>query len=76
MDELWLYVKDCIYKTDEKWGKIGLEKGLTGYYSPNITKDELDVIDEFLEIVNISALNTRVIKVDGIFKVLIASANL
>lgn len=50
MDELVAYVEGAIYKYDGIYGKIGLasEGGLNGYYSPNLSKEELDTVDELL----------------------------
>lgn len=64
MDELFSYSRHGLYAFEGLQGRLGFayDGGLTGYYSPNITKDELDATDKLLEILNISPLNTRVVK--------------
>ena len=50
MDELLAYVEVAIYKYEGIYGRLGLahEDGLTGYYSPNLLREEIDTVDELL----------------------------
>ncbi|KAI8342803.1 peptidase family M49-domain-containing protein [Chlamydoabsidia padenii] len=48
---------------------------LSGYYSDNVTKDDIKRVQAYLEKVNIDALNTRLFKSDKGFTLTIASAN-
>lgn len=49
---------------------------MSGYYSSNLTKDEIKELSEFTAILNLSELNTRVIKTgEKEFSILVASAN-
>ena len=79
IDELLDYLKEGLYGYEGLEGRIATsyDGGLTGYYSPNITKEELDATDELLAVLNISALNTRVLKQKGSekLKVLVMCAN-
>ncbi|CAO3581479.1 unnamed protein product [Absidia cylindrospora] len=47
---------------------------LSGYYSENVTKDDIKQVQSYLETVNIDPLNTRLFKVDKGFELLIASS--
>ena len=78
IDYLWGEIKEIIWKYDGKFQKIGFpEKGSTGYYSANITKEEIEKVDGILQILNVNTLNTRIIKIeDNHYKVLIASVTL
>mgnify|MGYP000972489925 CR=1 FL=1 len=43
--------------------KIGQwPKGVTGYYSNNLTEEEVDLADELLSVLNVSELNTHIYK--------------
>jgi hypothetical protein len=64
IDELFNYTKQGLYAYEGLQARLGFsyDGGLTGYYSPNLSRDELDATDELLQIINISPLNTRVVK--------------
>jgi dipeptidyl-peptidase-3 len=63
IEELWAAVKGPIYDLSPEVLKIGQwPKGVTGYYSNNLTAEELDLADELLAILNVSELNTHVYK--------------
>jgi hypothetical protein len=63
MEELWAAVKGSIYDLSPEVIKIGqYPKGISGYYSNNLTSLELDLADELLAVLNISELNTHVYK--------------
>jgi len=57
--------------------KIGFPKeGSTGYYSGNLTKEEITEVDDLLKVLNIDTLNTRVMKLgENHYSVLVASVN-
>lgn len=49
--------------------------GVTGYFSRNITKEDLKVVKAFLAEHKIDVLNTRVFKYDGKFVLTVGSIN-
>jgi len=64
LDEIWPLIFPEIFTTDKPYTQLGFpsEGNITGYYSPNMTKDNLKLIQEFLKTQNISVLNTRAFK--------------
>ncbi|KAJ3307349.1 hypothetical protein HDU76_004650 [Blyttiomyces sp. JEL0837] len=51
------------------------EGHVTGYYGADITKEEIDFVQAFLESKNFSALNTRIFKTDaGVYQVKVAAS--
>lgn len=64
MDELYEYSKEGIFSYQGKFERIDFPPvvGLSGYYSPNLTREEIDFVDEFLDSISLSQLNTRIIK--------------
>lgn len=74
---LWNKIKHFIFSYEGPYRNIGIyPDGLTGYYSHELTKEEILLVDEFLQVMKISALNTRVGKLsDKEYAVLIASVN-
>jgi hypothetical protein len=64
MDELYEYSKEGIFSYQGKFERIDFPPvvGLSGYYSPNLTREEIDFVDEFLDSISLSPLNTRIIK--------------
>ncbi|KRX04492.1 hypothetical protein PPERSA_06045 [Pseudocohnilembus persalinus] len=77
IDFLWNDIKDFVYGYKGILEKIDYpQKGQTGYYSQNISKEEIDLVDEFLTVMNLDPLNTRVLKQsDSHFQVHFASIN-
>ena len=75
---LWNKIKYFIFKCDGAYSHLGLyPKGLSGYYSHDLENHEILLVDEFLQVLKISPLNTRIGKfTDKEYVVLIASANL
>lgn len=63
-DEIWPLIFPEVFTTDKPYTQLGFpsEGNITGYYSPNMTKDDLKLIQEFLKTQNISVLNTRAFK--------------
>jgi hypothetical protein len=48
---------------------------LSSYFSSNITSEDAKFIDEFCQQEKLSPLNTRAVKVDDIFCILVASTD-
>lgn len=75
---IWNEIKRFIYEFEGIYKLLGLyPQGLNGFYSYNLTKDEISFVDEFLQNEKrISPLNTRIGKLkENEYAVLIASAN-
>lgn len=78
MNDIWEEIKDIIYRLNKSCKKIGFPptEGSTGFYSGKLTKDEINEIDEFMKILNLDILNTRILKyAERHYGVLIASVN-
>jgi dipeptidyl-peptidase-3 len=75
--ELFNACADDLYSLDEHVLEIGFGKKSTcsGYYTTNVTKDEAELVQAFLESQNLSAYNTRLFKTKEGFDVLLASAS-
>lgn len=77
MNSIYEKIEREIYTEDEPFARIGFRdenNGTTSYYSSNITKDDAKMIDEWCQELNISPLNTRLIKnSETEFELLIAS---
>ena len=71
-------IKDVVFSVDpEEQMLFGYpaDGHVSGYYSPNVSKSDIDLVGQFLVEKNISPLNTRLLKKgDSSFTVLIASA--
>ena len=75
--KLFHQVKNVMYSVDpEESLLIGYpgDKHVSGYYSPDITKADVDFVQSVLEERGISALNTRLFRASGGYQVMIASA--
>ncbi|EGR33365.1 hypothetical protein IMG5_055080 [Ichthyophthirius multifiliis] len=71
-------IKPYLYEHTKNLKRIGLppNEGSTGYYSSNLCNEEIEIIDELLQILNISSLNTRIVKFcENKYAVLVASVN-
>jgi dipeptidyl-peptidase-3 len=68
---------DSLYSVNEEELEIGFHKTSTcsGYYNKNVTKEDAELVQAFLEQQHISAYNTRVFKTENGFDVLLASAS-
>lgn len=76
--DIWESISNEIYAYQTPYGLIGLpdKGGLSSYYSSNITESDAKFIQEFLESIDTSSLNTRVIKQsDDFYQILISSYN-
>lgn len=64
-----------VYNESPPYYKIGFRDNNenSSYYSSNITKSEASMVDEFMKEQKISPLNTRLVKVDGVYEVKLAS---
>ncbi|KRX08351.1 hypothetical protein PPERSA_03345 [Pseudocohnilembus persalinus] len=77
LKEIWHDIKFEIYSFHNPYYQIEMKdnNGVSGYYSSNITKAEAELVTKYLESIDISPLNTRVIKTeDNKYEVLVASA--
>jgi dipeptidyl-peptidase-3 len=74
---VWERIKKFIFNYEGVYCKLGIApEGLTGYYSADLSKEEIVKVDELLTTLNISPLNTRVGKLgDSEYIVLVASVN-
>lgn len=77
INDLLNNVSPFIFGHEGVLSRIGFPwEGSTGYYSGSLSKEEIDLLDDFLKIINIDTLNTRLVKVsDKRYAVLIASVN-
>ena len=63
-----------VYSYQNPYANIGLgEKGLSSYYSSNLKESEIQKLNQFMIENSISALNTRVIKQNEEYIILVAS---
>jgi len=78
INSLWNRIKVFIFSFEKPYDTLGITpNGLTGYYSSDILKHELEIVDKFLTIINLSHLNTRIGKVkEKEYIVFVASVNL
>lgn len=75
---IWINIEKALYEVNPPFWEIGLpdENGLSPYYSTNITRQNTDLIKDFLKQQGISQLNTRIIKLnEKEYEVRIASVN-
>lgn len=65
MDTIWDKIKHELFSEHDPYARIGFKDengGQTSYYSSNITKAEAKMVDEWCQEINVSPLNTRLIK--------------
>ena len=64
LDELYPQIKEEIFNIDKPYTQINFpyEGGITGYFSRNMTKEDLALTKEFLDSQKIDLLNTRQFK--------------
>lgn len=64
VDELYPQVKEELFNIDKPYTQINFpyEGGITGYFSRNMTKEDLALTKEFLDSQKIDLLNTRQFK--------------
>lgn len=64
--DIWKTLEPIIYKVGVPFNVLGFrdEKGLTTYYSANVTKKDATLLKDFQEEAKISPLNTRLVKID------------
>ena len=76
MDYLYNSIKDLLFAYENLHSKLGIpnKDGFSGYYSSNFTEEEIKFINEFMGIINLSEVNSRLIKEnDENFSILIGS---
>jgi dipeptidyl-peptidase III len=74
-EKLFSLIMRETFAIDAPYHEIGFgDEGSNGYYSPSLTKEDVDVVDEYLRERKISDLNTRIVKLGhNRVEVLIAS---
>lgn len=76
VEDVWRSIETEIFSYKKPYGEIGFSDNgcLSSYYSPNMSKADCKFVQDFLESISMSALNTRVVKVnDDFYKVLVCS---
>jgi dipeptidyl-peptidase-3 len=76
LDRLWPLIEPEVYVMEKPFASIGLphEGGLSAYFNPDMTAEELTLVREFLAAQNISPLNTRAFRVaEGRYEITIGS---
>eukprot|EP01132_Coremiostelium_polycephalum_P002015 gene2015-2482_t len=76
LNEYWKQCGDIMYSLEEKLREMGIDgKGISTYYTPGITKAEIQLVQEFMTEKCMEAYNTRLFKIDNEnYHLLIASA--
>ncbi|CAD8051708.1 unnamed protein product [Paramecium sonneborni] len=74
--KIWNLIEKYIYTYEKPYGLLDLvEKGgSNSYYSPNLSKEQIEELDQFLHKQNLSELNTRVILNGDRIELLVASS--
>ena len=64
IDNIWSRISHEVYTEEDPHQHIGFpdKKGVTSYYSANVTSDDAKFIDDFCQAESISPLNTRLFK--------------
>jgi hypothetical protein len=64
LDELYPQVEKEVFAYGSPYTQITFppEAGVTAYFSRNMTKDDLDIVRDFLKHVKVDILNTRAFK--------------
>ena len=75
IDDLWPQVEPEVFKIEAPYSVINFpsDGGVTGYFGRNLTKEDLDLVKEFLINQKIDVLNTRAWKKDGRFTITVGS---
>ena len=76
IEDTWQHIEKEIYAHTKPYAEIGFTDNdcLSSYYSSNMTKADCKFVQDFLESISMSALNTRVIKVnEDFYQVLVCS---
>eukprot|EP01107_Rhizomastix_libera_P002715 TRINITY_DN14675_c0_g1_i2.p1 TRINITY_DN14675_c0_g1~~TRINITY_DN14675_c0_g1_i2.p1 ORF type:complete len:700 (-),score=187.78 TRINITY_DN14675_c0_g1_i2:87-1973(-) len=68
-------IVDIIYSLDPKVKQMGLEsEGISSYYSPDIKRSEIDLVQQFMESIKMDSFNTRIFKTsESCFELKVAS---
>jgi len=75
IDDLWPQVEAEVFNIEKPYSVINFPEdgGVTGYFGRNLTKDDLNLVKEFLIHEKIDVLNTRAWKKDGKFTITVGS---
>ncbi|XP_057315125.1 dipeptidyl peptidase 3-like isoform X2 [Hydractinia symbiolongicarpus] len=64
IEQLWVGCSGAMYNLDQRRKELGLgKKGLSTYYSSNITEEDVNFVQEFMQEKKLSPYNTRLFKV-------------
>lgn len=77
VNELWSAVGDVVYSLEPRVRELGFgpDKGVSSYYSHDVTKADAELVQRFMDEKRISAYNTRLFKgADGVFELRQAAA--
>ncbi|KAK5575359.1 hypothetical protein RB653_010618 [Dictyostelium firmibasis] len=76
VNQYWSKSSELMYSLDKQVRELGIDgNGISTYYSPNITKAEIEKVQKFMDSKSLSPYNTRLFKVsENNYNLLIASA--
>ncbi|EGC29783.1 hypothetical protein DICPUDRAFT_58624 [Dictyostelium purpureum] len=77
ISKYWSQCGELMYSLEKNQRELGVDgNGISTYYSPNITKVEIEKVQKFLDSIHLSPYNTRLFKVsENNYNVLVASVN-
>jgi len=64
-DELWEKCSDDMYSLKPRRRELGIGEGVSTYYSSNISKADISLVQDFMKEQNISPYNTRLFKTEN-----------
>jgi len=74
LEPLWGDCCDQIYSLKPRYRELGLpKKGLSTYYSSDVTEADIALVGEFMQEKQISPYNTRIFKCGEVLKLMLAS---
>lgn len=75
IDEMYPLVEKEIFEMDKPYTQLNFpdDGGVTGYFSRNMTKEDLANVSAFLDDIKVNILNTRAFKKDGKYIVTVGS---
>jgi dipeptidyl-peptidase-3 len=77
-ERVWPLVEREVFALETPFASLGLpaEGGVTGYFSPSMTPEDLTDVKDFLAEIKLSPLNTRAFKLhDGSIEITVGSIN-
>jgi dipeptidyl-peptidase-3 len=78
LERLYPEIETEIFSSEKPYATLTFphEGGITGYFSRNMTSDDLKLVRDFLKSEGIDALNTRVFKRENMFEVTVGSVQI